>query len=134
MRASEIFEAAWPFRNKNKIYSLLIDKIDSGPFDGGCVTMAMALQMVTGGEIVVLVGTPHRNTDQEAAQHAALLLNGKLIDGDGPAEPDAFINRFVRNEMAHVGGTISHIRPIESGDLPEAPRDLELAQQIAKLL
>ena len=112
----------------------MISKIDSGPFDGGCVTVAMALQMVYGGDIVVLVGLPHRAAKTEAAQHAALSLNGKLIDGDGPLPPEAFIKRFVNAEMAHVGGTVTGIRPIESNDLPEAPRDAELAKQIAQML
>jgi hypothetical protein len=132
MRASEIFEAAWPFRNKNKIYSLLIDQIGSGPFDGGCAVFAQALQLKYGGDIVVLVG----NTRQHGpinAQHAAIALSGKLIDADGPAGPAEFVQRFVKNEL-ESGGEITQVRPIKETDLPEAPRDLELAQQIAKLL
>ena len=135
MKINEILTEASIFgRNKNKIYNTMINKIDCGPFDGGCVTVAMALQMVYGGDIVVLVGTPHGRTDKEAAQHAALLLNGKLVDGDGPLEPKAFIKRFVNAEMAHVGGTISSVRAIAPQDLPEAPRDEELAKQIASMM
>lgn len=129
MKESSIFG-----RNKTKIYNLMVNKIDCGPFDGGCVTVAMALQMALGGEIVVLVGTPHGNTSEEAAQHAALSLNGKLIDGDGPLPVKAFVNRFVNAELKHVGGYITGVRAIEPGDLPEAPRDNELAIQIAKLM
>jgi hypothetical protein len=63
-----------------------------------------------------------------------LYLNGKLIDADGPADPDQFVERFVKNEMASEGGNISQVRPIQSQDLPEAPRDQDLATKIAKLL
>lgn len=121
-------------KQKNKIYNLMVSTIDSGPFDGGCVTVAMALQMVFGGDIVVLVGVPHDNVKVEAAQHAALLLDNILIDGDGPLPIKPFINRFVRSELAHVGGVITGIRPIADDDLPEAPRDKQLAAQIAQLI
>jgi GNAT superfamily N-acetyltransferase len=116
-------DESFPGKNKNKIYTLLINAIDSGPFDGGCVVFAQALQMKFGGDIMVLTG-------KHGADHAVLQLNGKLIDADGPAEPDTFIRRFEKNELAQITG----IRPIQDSDLPEAPRSVELAQQIAKLL
>ncbi len=133
MRAQEFLTENWAFRNKNKIYQLLIDQTGSGPFDGGCVVFAQALQLKYGGDIVSLVG---RTTPDgpEAAQHAALHLNRKLIDADGPAEPEQFVKRFVQHEMASEGGSISQVRPIQSQDLPEAPRDQNLAAKIAKLL
>lgn len=133
MRAQDFLSEAWAFRNKNKIYQLLIDQIGSGPFDGGCVVFAQALQLKYGGDIVSLVGRTRPNGPM-AAQHAALYLDGQLIDADGPATPEKSIKRFVKNEMAFEGGSISQVRPIESQDLPEAPRDQDLAAEIAKLL
>lgn len=136
MKSTEfITEAKSVFgKNYNQAYDLMINAIDCGPFDGGCVTVAMALQQVMGGEIVVLVGCATRLSSQEGAMHAAVYANGKLIDGDGAAAPKAFIARFVRNEMAHAGGTITGVRAIASDDLPEAPRDAELAKKLAGLL
>ena len=136
MKSAEfITEAKSVFgKNYNQAYDLMIDAIDCGPFDGGCVTVAMALQQVIGGEIVVLVGRATRLSSQEGAMHAAVYVNGKLIDGDGAAVPKAFIARFVRNEMAHAGGTITGVRAFASDDLPEAPRDAELAKKLAGLL
>ena len=123
MRATEFLIESFPFKNKNKIYTMLINTVDSGPFDGGCVVFARALQMKFGGDVMVLTG-------KHGADHAVLQLNGKLIDADGPAEPKEFIRRFEQNELAQITG----IRPIELNDLPEAPRSEELSQQIAKLL
>ena len=122
MKVSELIES-FPGRNKNKIYNLLINAIDAGPFDGGCVIFAQALQMKFGGDIVVL-------TNKHGADHAVLSLNGKLIDADGPAEPEEFICRFEQNELVKITG----VRPIQDNDLPDAPRNAELATQIAKLL
>lgn len=121
-------------KNYNQAYNLMIDAIDCGPFDGGCVTVAMALQQALGGEIVVLIGRATRLSSQEGAMHAALYVNGKLVDGDGAAAPKTFIARFVENEMAHAGGTITGVRAIAGNDLPEAPRDAELAKKLAGLL
>ncbi len=123
MRANEFIIESFPGRNKNKIYSLLINSVDSGPFDGGCVIFARALQIKHGGDIVVLTG-------KHGADHAILSLNRKFVDADGPAEPNQFIKRFMQNELAEITG----VRPIKDNDLPDAPRREELSQQIAKLL
>ena len=127
-RADTITES-WQFRNKNKIYEPLVNTIDSGPFDGGCVVFAQALQLKYGGEIVVLV-----NKDGEA-DHAALMLNGRLIDADGAAPVNQFITRFIRNEKPTLlYDSIIKIRAIEDHDLPDAPRNRKLAERIAALL
>jgi hypothetical protein len=124
MKVVDIIMESWPGRNRSRIYDLLVNTIDSGPFDGGCVIFAQALKIKHGGEIVVLV-------DQKGqADHAALRLGNHLIDADGPAEIDAFVQRFQRNERV----SIASIRPIEPGDLPDAPRNKDLSAKIAKLL
>ena len=128
MRANDFLAEAWPFKNKNKIYSLLVNTVDSGPFDGGCVVFARALQIKYGGDVVVL-------TANGSADHAALYLNGKLIDADGAAEPKEFIKRFMKNEYpSYMNKTVDGVRPLQNNDLPDAPRNEELSQQIAKLL
>jgi hypothetical protein len=134
MRAQELIAESWPFRNKTKVYNLLIDRTDAGPFDGGCVVFAQALQLKYGGDIVVLVGKPNRSSTQSTALHAMLNLNGRLVDADGPADPKTAVKRFVKNELAYAGGTVDSVRPIAAQDLPDAPRDEQLAQEIAKLL
>lgn len=119
---------SFPGKNRSKIYSLLVNTVDSGPFDGGCVIFARALQMKHGGDIVVL-------TANGSADHAALYLHGMLIDADGPAEPKQFIKRFMKNEYtSYSNKMVDGIRPIENSDLPDAPRSEELSQQIEKLL
>lgn len=120
-------------KNKNKIYNILIDATGSGPFDGGCVVMAQAIQMKHGGDIVVLVGHAQHDTN-EVAQHAAVKIGNVLVDYDGAFEPSEFVKRFERNELAHAGGHITGIRPIQDSDLPDAPRDAEAAEHIAALL
>ena len=62
----------------NDFYRMILDAAGCGPFDGGCVVFARALQKVVGGEIFVLTRTDGR------ADHAAVLRNGVLIDYDGP--------------------------------------------------
>lgn len=136
MRSREFINEAFSWKNKNKIYSLMIDTIGSGPFDGGCVVFAQALQLRYGGEIVVLVGHAQHSVKfiKPQAQHAVLKLNDTLIDADGAASPQALIDRFEKNEMAHAGGRVTGIRSIRSSDLSEAPRNIEVARKIAALL
>ncbi len=133
MRATEFITESLMGRNKNKIYNLLLAAADSGPFDGGCVIMARAIQIKHGGDIVVLVGHSQRNTD-EAAQHAVVDLGNLLVDADGPLAPKQFVQRFEKNELTHAGGKITGIRPIHPNDLPNAPRNEQASAQIAKLL
>ena len=133
MRSNEFIIESLMGRNKNKIYNLLLGAADSGPFDGGCVIMARAIQMKYGGDIVVLVGHAHRNTD-DTAQHAVVDFGNLLVDADGPLAPKQFIQRFEKNELSHAGGKITGVRPIQSDDLPDAPRNEQVSAQIAKLL
>lgn len=125
MKIRHIVNERWPGRNRNRIYDLLVNTIGSGPFDGGCVVFAQALQMRYGGDIVVLT-----RDDTDRADHAVVKLGSVLIDADGAAPVREFIQRFQRNENVKIGG----MRAIEPGDLPDAPRDQQLSQQIADLL
>lgn len=120
-------------RNRNRFYHMLINGTGSGPFDGGCVVVAQAIQAKHGGDIVVLTGQYQPNT-KAVAQHAAVKLGDLLIDFDGAAPVQDFVQRFQRTEMAHSGGVITGIRPIQDQDLPDAPRNTELAQKLARLI
>lgn len=105
-------------------YRILLDRAGRGPFDGGCVVVARALQRSIGGEVVVLTRA------EGSADHAAIAVNGVLIDYDGPLEPAAFLRRFNANERACAVG----FRPIESDDLPEACQDTELEDELTALI
>lgn len=133
MRAYQFLIESFLGRNKSKIYNILLDAAESGPFDGGCVIMAEALQKKHGGDIVVLVGYMQPGGN-EVAQHAAVKLNNILVDADGAFEVDEFIRRFERNELVSTGGKITSIRGIQAGDLPDAPRDPQAAEEISGLL
>lgn len=107
-----------------EFYRLIIEGVGCGPFDGGCIAVARAMQKVVGGEIVVLMKADGR------ADHAAVFTNGVLVDFDGPLEPAEFLRRFNRNEQAST----VEFRGIEASDLPAAHRSPELEQQLADLI
>lgn len=133
MKTSEVLVENIAGRNRNKFYSMLVDGVGSGPFDGGCVVVAQAIQAKHGGDIVVLIGQYQPDT-KPVAQHAAVKLGNVLIDFDGAASINDFVRRFERNELLHTGGKITGIRPIENQDLPDAPRNSGLAKKLAGLI
>jgi 8-oxo-dGTP pyrophosphatase MutT (NUDIX family) len=108
---------------QENIYNVL-EPYQCGPFDGGCVMVAQALQQIHGGRIVVLVDA------NNSAQHAAVAVNNQLIDYDGAADIKDFVSRFEQNERVNIQG----IRPIRKGDLPDAPRDAKLISRIVQAL
>jgi len=107
----------------DEVYDIL-DNVECGPFDGGCVLVAQALQQIHGGDIVVLVN------DKGIADHAAVKVGNNLIDFDGALPVKQFVKRFEDNEHTNI----KSIRPIQKGDLPEAPRDEELVPQLVNAL
>ena len=110
--------------HKDALYTKLIEAAECGPFDGGCVVFAQALQRVMGGHIVVLT------SPRGIAEHACVEFDQRLFDYDGPLPPAAFIERFSKNELA----TISGFRAIEASDLPEAYRGIKLEDDLARQL
>ena len=105
----------------DRFYEVLVGAVGCGPFDGGCVVVAQALQRVLGGEIRVLVRADDR------ADHAVLELDGRLWDFDGPDAPAVMVRRFNEAERAHCTG----YRPIRPGDLVDAIRDVDLEEVLA---
>ena len=115
----------WIGRNRAAFYRELLAVADAGPFDGGCVLVAQALNLKYGGEIVVLVRA------DGGADHAALRLSDRYLDGDGMAASAADL--LLRFNTVELGAAVS-VRPLQGSDLPDAPRDLPAARRIAALL
>jgi hypothetical protein len=119
--------AVYLFSDKNlseDVYSVL-DSYQCGPFDGGCVLVAQALQKIHGGNIVVLVD------QNDQAQHAAVAVNDQLMDYSGATDPEQFVRKFEADERVNIAG----VRPIKPGDLPEAPsNDPQVIDQLVQVL
>lgn len=90
-----------------------------GPFDGGCLAIARALERL-GGEVEVLVDRHDR------AQHAVARFGSWLVDFKGALPDAAMLEEFSRAELAHVCST----RGIRDGDLGEAYENKDLVDTI----
>jgi len=124
--------------HKDAVYGAMLDSIDCGPFDGGCVVFAMALQSVYGGDVYVIDGqtaqSPFGPLTSSGAQHAILRLpNGRFMDAGGEGSEINLVSRLNKNECF---GRLVHesTRPIRDDDLPDAPRDEALVERLAILL
>lgn len=107
-----------------EFYQQIVGTAECGPFDGGCVVTAQALQKVIGGDIVVLVRPDNR------ADHAAVLKDDLLWDFDGPLAPDAFLKRFNETELSGMPFKCVSHRPINAHDLSNAYRGDELVEKL----
>jgi len=105
------------------IYSDLASAL-VGPFDGGCVMCANALQKNIGGNVSVLVD------ENDIAQHAVVERDGMLFDQDGPLPIDKFIKRFNSQETDNI----TDVRRIKENDLPEAVRDDDIEKSMTQRL
>ena len=112
-------------RNKDEAYTLMLNSIGCGPFDGGCLIVAYALQVRLGGEICVLT------RKDGSADHAVLRLGKLFFDADGMASEDEILQRFNENEQASCVG----IREYDcTRDLPDAARMPELTWELCRLI
>ena len=90
-----------------------------GPFDGGCLALARALERL-GGQVVVLV-------DQQGLAHHAVARFGRwLVDFNGAFRDEKMLEKFSLEEMA----TVVAVREIRDGDLAEAYENDELVEAI----
>lgn len=109
----------------NKYHQILEDHTEGGPFDGGCMTHAMAMQKVFGGDLHGL------HDHQGVVQHAVLRVpHGNthiFLDANGPATDKEIMRRFSEDEMVPIAGH----RPLADNDLDEAVRSHEAAESIA---
>lgn len=95
-----------------------------GPFNGGCLVVATALQSVVGGELMAM-----ENRDG-VALHAVLLHDGLLWDWDGPLEPSAFVDRYNSHVDEDEYLLVGH-RPLCEHDLLEAMESEELSRRLS---
>lgn len=109
--------------HRELVYSILLDEIDCGPFDGGCLVFAHALQQLHGGEVFVIEGRwkglGHRHPP--AAQHAFLRCpDGTGLDAAGGSAIEDIGQRFLRIEGLEETLEVTGVRPYAIGDLPDA--------------
>jgi hypothetical protein len=102
-------------------------QVGCGPFDGGCLIVAQAIQAVAGGEIVPLVD------EQDEALHAVVLKNGVLWDYDGPLETNLFLDRYNSFVDDAKFKCVRH-REFRAYDLTEAMENDGLAATLASML
>lgn len=107
----------------DRLYEALVGSAGCGPFDGGCLVVARAMQRVLGGDVVVLVRADGR------ADHAVLDVDGQFWDYDGPDAPADMLRRFNASEMASC---VAH-RPFQEGDLGQAFRDTAVEDVLVEL-
>lgn len=89
-----------------ELYKLMDKEIGCGPFDGGCLIIARALNQILEGEIYVL-------TRQDKAEHAVVMKEGKLWDWDGALPPREKITQFNSDELVKC----DDFRPLNTEDL-----------------
>jgi hypothetical protein len=70
-------------------------KFQAGPFDGGCLTCALAIQDVAGGELVRIV------SQQAAEEHYGVLLDGLVYDFGGV---HSSLNQWVKSLESDLDG------------------------------
>lgn len=129
--------------HRNAVYALMLERIECGPFDGGCVAFAMALQRIHGGEVHVVEGRSFTGfsafrypsyTGCFQAQHAVLALpDGSFMDAHGQFGDARRMLQSAAKEMKFASSA-ERLRPIEEGDLPEAPRTPEVVDALVELL
>lgn len=108
-------------------YDLIVKITGSGPFDGGCVYVALALQSKLGPRATVCVLTDKN----DLAQHAVACLGNLYFDWNGKATAEGMLKRFAKDEHCKV----TAIRPIaQYGDLTDARRGMAKVKGLADLL
>jgi hypothetical protein len=108
----------------DELYEDLHETIQCGPFDGGCVIVAQALQRVLGGELYGLVDA------NDMPGHAVVMHEGMLWDYDGPLSPSEFMERFIRLECPPGAWRPVSYRPMNGDELQDAFRDEALQDRI----
>jgi hypothetical protein len=124
--SDEAWNSDWELHNK--IYGVLIDAADSGPYDGGCVIMAQALQKVVGGDVVGLTSANGR------VQHAVVKTGDTYHDYSGSGSLKAVMGHLNKLESLDPAHRVVAARPMKKDDLPGAPRDDTVASEIASLI
>ena len=124
--SDEAWNSSWELQNK--IYGMLIDAADSGPYDGGCVIMAQALQKIVGGNVVGLTSANGR------VQHAVVKTGDTYHDYSGSGSLKAVMDHLNKLESLDPAHEVVAARPMRKDDLPGAPRNNKVASEIAALI
>ena len=85
------------------VYDLLLETIGAGPFDGGCVVVAQALQRIHGGQVMGLV------RKDGIVEHAVVQNGDTMYDFDGLGSVEEVIKRFESNERTNI----TDVRPLQ---------------------
>lgn len=127
---------------RDAVYQRMEERIACGPFDGGCVAFAMALQHIHGGELMVVEGRSLSRLDtfrqpvyrgDLMAQHAIVVFpDGTAMDADGRCSVKLMLRRTAR--WTHPIASVEGIRALQDGDLEDAPRDAALVHELVDLL
>lgn len=123
-----------PRSQYTNILDWMLQRIECGPFDGGCLLYAQALQKVLGGEVWVIEGS--RVGQSPIAQHAFLkTADGVFHDASGSGNDSEMVQNFYKEEIPlkrtfKLGG----LRPWRPQDLLDAPVSSALVQALAARL
>jgi hypothetical protein len=127
---------------RDGVYQRMLDRIDCGPFDGGCLVFAQALQRVNGGHLFVVEGRCFSGwagfgkplyQGAMLARHAVLALkDGDFMDALGRCEERTMLRRTAR--LARFVASAESLRPLREGDLPDAARDEDLVDRLSTVL
>lgn len=126
-------------------YAAMALQAGCGPYDGGCVVLAQALQIVYGGDIFVIEGRWIRGGGDLRyaplmAHHAVLRLTGRAgrparyADAGGAVPGEQMLAEFA--DLDGVDGEFVDLalRPMQPDDLESAVRRAGLAAALAQLL
>ena len=96
----------------------------SGPFDGGCLITAKALQRIFGGEIVRL-----QSKENEAEHYGIRINDGSFMDADGVAQSaEEWVDRFSENEMLNRQVEVE-VGVVNDGDIPDDPKAVKMLEK-----
>jgi len=106
--SSEIHQKIRSVYELDAFWDLILNSAaEAGPFDGGCLVCAYAIQSAFGGDLVRLVN------DAGRTQHYGVRIDDCYFDFDGAASTqELWAKRFADNEL--VSGPLSVLEGYES--------------------
>ena len=115
-------------RERRRLGKDIIDITGCGPYDGGCLILATAMQRLVGGSVATL-------RSHGGAEHAVLDFHGLVVDFEGGGNAAGMIKNFGSHQMLDVHAwDVQTMGPREEGDFPNAPYSEEMVQAVmAKL-
>jgi len=111
--------------NNNRLYKMLVDEVGSGPLDGACVVLALALKEVVGGEVYVIESST-RHSKVFQAQHAVLKVGNLYADADGLFNEKELLKKWIDEEDL----VEPSLRRFKGTDLKESPRPKKLVNKL----